>query len=191
MNKKSNMFGLMRNIFRNIILGILDEECPEIMFPDNQIIEIKLLFEDVKLPTRGSDYAAGIDLTAHSFSRIWEGEIVPLVDDSIIIPPQGRCLVKTGLAIVVPEGYYGRVAPRSGLALMNGIDIGAGVIDADFRGEVGIVLFNLGSEPFEVKKGERVAQLICERIVIPTIKEITKLPETERGKKGFGSTGSQ
>jgi dUTP pyrophosphatase len=184
------MFGLVRNIFKNIILGILDEECPEIMFPDNQIIEIKRLFEDVKLPTRGSEYAAGIDLSAHSFSHIEDGDLVSTDEETITIHSGCRCLVKTGLTIVVPEGYYGRIAPRSGLALKNGIDVGAGVIDEDFRGEVGIVLFNFGSKPFEVKKGDRVAQLICERIVIPTIKEITKIPETKRDEKGFGSTGS-
>lgn len=82
------------------------------------------------------------------------------------------------------------MAPRSGLALKKGIDIGAGVIDEDYRGEVGAILFNLNSEPFEVRKGDRIAQFICEHIVYPELEEVDELDNTERGAGGFGSTGS-
>lgn len=90
----------------------------------------------------------------------------------------------------VPEGTYGRVAPRSGLAVKNFIDVGAGVIDQDYRGNVGVVLFNHADVPFEVKKGDRIAQLICEQILYPELIELDTLSETARGEGGFGSTGA-
>lgn len=100
-------------------------------------------------------------------------------------------MIATDLSIIVPAGTYGRVAPRSGLAVKNGISTGAGVIDADYRGEVKIVLFNHSDRDFEVNKGDRIAQLVLEKIVNAEIQEITaeELTETERGSGGFGSTG--
>jgi deoxyuridine 5'-triphosphate nucleotidohydrolase len=90
----------------------------------------------------------------------------------------------------MPEGVYGRVAPRSGLAWKNHIDVGAGVIDADYRGDIGVVLFNHGSEALEVKLHDRVAQLILERHMMgEEVKEVADLDETERGSGGYGSTG--
>ena len=97
--------------------------------------------------------------------------------------------MKTGISIAVPDGCYGRIAPRSGLAVKNYIDVGAGVIDADYRGEVGVVLFNHYDEDFHIKKGDRFAQLILEQIKTPPVKETADLPSTERGEIGFGSTG--
>ena len=90
----------------------------------------------------------------------------------------------------MPHGTYGRVAPRSGLAWKNHIDIGAGVVDEDYRGNVGVVMFNHADVQFEVKRGDRVAQLVCEKIAYPEIEELPSLDDTERGVGGFGSTGT-
>lgn len=125
-------------------------------------------------PTHGSKFAAGHDLySAYDYA----------------IPPKGKQLCFTDIQIACPEGCYGRVAPRSGLANKHFIDVGAGVIDQDYRGNVGVILFNFGSEQFHVKKGDRIAQLILERIYIPELEELQSLDETERGAGGFGSTG--
>ncbi|XP_048193124.1 deoxyuridine 5'-triphosphate nucleotidohydrolase, mitochondrial-like [Perognathus longimembris pacificus] len=125
-------------------------------------------------PTRVSARAAGYDLySAYDYT----------------IPPMEKALVKTDIQIALPSGCYGRVAPRSGLAAKHFIDVRAGVIDEDYRGNVGVILFNFGKEKFEVKKGDRIAQLICERIFYPEIEEIQVLDDTERDSGGFGSTG--
>ena len=138
-------------------------------------VKFKCLSPHAQLPTRGSEKAAGMDLHAA---------------EACTIPPGGRGLVKTGLAVAVPPLTYGRVAPRSGLAYKKGIDVGAGVIDEDYRGEVGVILFNFGEQAFEVKVGDRIAQLILERIVAPPIELVVgELPRTNRGSGGFGSTG--
>ncbi|XP_011783960.1 PREDICTED: deoxyuridine 5'-triphosphate nucleotidohydrolase, mitochondrial isoform X2 [Colobus angolensis palliatus] len=132
------------------------------------------LSEHATAPTRGSPRAAGYDLySAYDYT----------------IPAMEKALVKTDIQIALPSGCYGRVAPRSGLAAKHFIDVGAGVIDEDYRGNVGVVLFNFGKEKFEVKKGDRIAQLICERIFHPEIEEVQALDDTERGSGGFGSTG--
>lgn len=89
-----------------------------------------------------------------------------------MIPPRGRLVVPTDISIAVPHGCYGRVAPRSGLAVKNFIDVGAGVIDEDYRGPLGVVLFNFGEEEFKVKEGDRVAQLVMERIWTPEVVEV-------------------
>ena len=108
-----------------------------------------------------------------------------------MVPAKGRQLVKTDLQVLIPEGCYGRVAPRSGLALKNFIDVGAGVVDSDYRGNVGIVLFNFDDQEFVVRRGDRVAQLICEKIAYPELEEEKEnLVQTERGCNGFGSTGT-
>lgn len=106
------------------------------------------------------------------------------------IPAHGKQVAMTDIQIELPKGCYGRVAPRSGLAAKNFIDVGAGVIDEDYRGNVGVVLFNHADVTFEVKKGDRIAQLICEQIFYPQIVEMQELCETSRGAGGFGSTGT-
>lgn len=106
-----------------------------------------------------------------------------------VVPARGKELVKTDLSIAIPLGTYARVAPRSGLAWKKFIDVGAGVVDYDYRGNVGVILFNHGDEDFEVKKGDRVAQLILEQILTPEVVECDDLEATERGAGGFGSTG--
>ncbi|XP_039256821.1 deoxyuridine 5'-triphosphate nucleotidohydrolase-like [Styela clava] len=137
-------------------------------------LQFAKLSKEATTPTRGSELAAGFDLySAYDYK----------------IPSRGKVLAKTDIQIALPEGCYGRVAPRSGLAHKHFIDVGAGVIDQDYRGNVGVILFNFSDEEFEVKKGARIAQLICERIFIPKLQELDKLDDTVRGEGGFGSTG--
>ncbi|KAF8562883.1 hypothetical protein P879_10248 [Paragonimus westermani] len=138
------------------------------------VLRFKKLSTDATTPTRGSSLAAGYDLyAAHE----------------AVLPPKERGFVKTDIQIALPDGCYGRVAPRSGLALKHGIDVGAGVIDQDYRGNVGVVLFNFGNEEFKINKGDRIAQLICERIFLPELVECESLSITARGANGYGSTG--
>ena len=141
---------------------------------DNVALKWARLSEHAFAPTRGSKFAAGYDL----YSAY-----------DCVIPAKGKMLVKTDIQIALPPGCYGRVAPRSGLAAKHFIDVGAGVIDYDYRGNVGVLLFNFNETDFEVKKGDRIAQLICERIYMPELQELEKLDETVRGDGGFGSTG--
>ncbi|TFK27107.1 dUTP pyrophosphatase [Coprinopsis marcescibilis] len=135
---------------------------------------VKRLSEKAKLPTRGSALSAGYDLYSA---------------EKKIIPAHGKALVDTQISIAVPPGTYGRVAPRSGLASKFMIDTGAGVVDADYRGVLFVLLFNLSDKDFEVNEGDRVAQLIIERIYTPEVQEVQDLEETARGAGGFGSTG--
>ncbi|CAI5495669.1 unnamed protein product, partial [Closterium sp. Naga37s-1] len=107
----------------------------------------------------------------------------------ITVPARGQALVKTDLAVAIPLGTYARVAPRSGLALKHSINVGGGVVDYDYRGNVGVILFNHSDNDFPVKVGDRVAQLILERIMTPDVVEVEELDETTRGAGGFGSTG--
>lgn len=100
-----------------------------------------------------------------------------------------RQLVKTDIAIKLPDQCYGRIAPRSGLALSNFIDVGAGVIDKDYKGNICVLLFNHSNSDFEVKRGHKIAQLICEVILYPDLVEVKDVGESERGTKGFGSSG--
>ncbi|KIX05092.1 deoxyuridine 5'-triphosphate nucleotidohydrolase [Rhinocladiella mackenziei CBS 650.93] len=147
---------------------------PQLTSASQPPLLIKKLSPDATTPTRGSAFAAGYDLYASK---------------SITIPSRGKALVSTDLSIATPEGTYGRVAPRSGLASKHFIDTGAGVIDADYRGEVKVLLFNHGNVDFEVNKGDRIAQLVLERIYTPDIVEVEALEESVRGAGGFGSTG--
>ena len=135
---------------------------------------VKKCRDNAVLPVRKTALAAGYDLSSC---------------EALTIPPKGTALVKTGLIMACPEGTYGRVAPRSGLALKHSIDVGAGVIDADYRGEVGVILFNFGTKDFEIKEGDRIAQLVLEKIELSEVLEVAELDETVRGEGGFGSTG--
>ena len=107
----------------------------------------------------------------------------------IIVPAKGKAIVKTDLAIAIPENTYARIAPRSGLAVKHFIDVGAGVVDYDYRGNVGVVLFNHSENDFTVHQSDRIAQLILEQIAMVPVEEVTELPDSERGAGGFGSTG--
>lgn len=138
------------------------------------MLRVKLLSAKGRLPTKGSAAAAGFDL----YSAV-----------DMTIPAQSRAVVATDISIALPEGTYGRVAPRSGLAVKKFIDVGAGVIDMDYRGPVGVVLFNFGTEAFEIKEGDRIAQLILEQYLSVDAVQVDELDETARGEGGFGSTG--
>jgi len=143
------------------------------------LLRFKKLTENAHAPTRATSGAAGLDLySAYPYS----------------LEPWSKVLVKTDLYICIPDGCYGRIAPRSGLAAKNSIHVGGGVIDSDFRGNICVILFNLGPIPLPIAKGARIAQLIFEKITIPTVvvEDETILlvaASTERGDKGFGSTG--
>ena len=141
-------------------------------------LRIKKLVDNAQVPVKGSEHAAGYDLMSTA---------------DLVIPAKGKGLVPTGISMAIPIGNYGRIAPRSGLAAKNFIDVGAGVIDADYRGEVKVLLFNFGEQEFQVKAGDRVAQLIIEKYTRTEIEEVTEgdLDSTERGEGGFGSTGVQ
>jgi len=136
-------------------------------------LQVKRCHPLAKMPVRGSAEAAGYDLAS--------------CEDKIV-PAHGWTLINTGISIRVPKGTYGRVAPRSGLSL-KGICIGAGVIDRDYGGIVGVVMYNHHSYDFVVEAGARVAQLILEKIETPEVIEVAELSKTERGSGGFGSTG--
>ena len=135
---------------------------------------VKKLVAHAIAPMRATEGSAGYDLSS-------------AVD--AVIPPNGRLAVSTGIAIGLPEGTYGRVAPRSGLAYKFGIDVFAGVIDQDYRGEVKCILYNSGDQPFVIKSGDRIAQLVLEVIKIPDVAVVLEIDDTERGAGGFGSTG--
>lgn len=135
---------------------------------------VKKLAYDAIIPTRGSKDAVGYDL----YSNV-----------DCIIEPNERELVGTGISTSFPDGVYGRVAPRSGLAVKKGINVGAGVIDPDYTGEIKVLLFNHGKDKFVIEKGDRIAQLVLEKCATPEICELELLEETERGGGGFGSTG--
>lgn len=155
---------------------------------DTQFL-VKRLTSTAKIPKRGSKQAAGYDLYAdiagkdHILDNATHDE-----NGECIISQRGSCLVSTGLAVKIPEGYYGRIASRSGLAV-KGIEVGAGVIDADYRGEVKVLLRNFGTESLKINHGDRVAQLILEKITTPYPIEVEDLDDTTRGVGGFGSTG--
>ena len=138
------------------------------------MLQVKRLKDSSKLPSRGSEFSAGYDLYA---------------SESVVVKSKNRALVPTGIAISVPLGTYGRIAPRSGLAVKHGINVGAGVIDLDFRGELMIAIFNHGNADYTINAGDRVAQLILEKIDTPAVLEVKELQKTTRGTSGFGSTG--
>lgn len=139
-------------------------------------LRVKRLTPTARIPTRGSERAIGLDLYAD------------LPDGWTVIHPHQTLLIPTGIAPSIPSGYYGRVAPRSGVSL-KGIALGAGVIDTDYRGEIGVVAHNVSTYPITIEHGMRVAQLIMERADILPVEEVDDLDATARGDAGFGSTG--
>ena len=139
-------------------------------------LRVQCLRGNAVLPIRGSEGVVGYDLSASS---------------DCIIPSRGKGIVETGLAVSLPPGVYARIAPRSGLAIRNFIDVGAGVVDSDYRGEIKVVLFNHSAEDFAVKAGDQIAQLILERIETPQVKKVAALDDTNCVAGGFGSTGTK
>jgi dUTP pyrophosphatase len=138
------------------------------------LLHFKRLDPQATLPTRGSQSSAGLDIYSL---------------EDVTIGPGGRSLARTGLSVAVPQGFYGRVAPRSGLAVKQGLDVLAGVIDSDYRGELLCLLYNTGDTPITLPAQSKICQLIIEKIVTPEAVWSDDLSETTRGAGGFGSTG--
>jgi dUTP pyrophosphatase len=144
------------------------------------VIELELLRlahgQGLPLPARATEHAAGLDVVAAA---------------DVTLAPGGRHAVATGFALAIPHGFEVQVRPRSGLALKHGITClnTPGTIDSDYRGEVKVILANLGLEPFEVRRGERIAQLVPAPVLSANFREVVVLSETSRGAGGFGSTG--
>jgi dUTP pyrophosphatase len=132
-----------------------------------------------KLPQYMTPHAAGMDLCA-----CLEGK-------EVVLQPGQRQLIPTGIAIALPEGFEAEVRPRSGLALQHGVTLlnTPGTIDADYRGEIGCIVINLGKEPFVIKDGDRIAQLVIHQVCRAELEEIEELPASSRGGGGFGHTG--
>ena len=138
-------------------------------------INVKKLSENAIIPTQGTKFAAGYDLYA--------------AEDATIVCGT-RKLVKTNISMEITPGYYGRIAPRSGLAYKSGIDVLAGVIDSDYRGDIGVILYNTDKNiNFEIKKGDRIAQIIFEACYSATLNTVENLDNTLRQAGGYGSTG--
>jgi len=136
--------------------------------------------EDLPLPSYESEFAAGMDLRA-------------AVQEPIELQPGKRKLIPTGLQMALPKGYEAQIRPRSGLAYRNGITMlnTPGTIDADYRGELKVLAVNLGTDPFVIRHGDRLAQMVIAPVIQADVREVDVLSETERGDGGFGSTGVQ
>ncbi|PHR92951.1 MAG: dUTP diphosphatase [Robiginitomaculum sp.] len=145
-------------------------------------IELKKLdnFEDLALPAYETDLAAGVDMRAAIEA-----------DAPLVLAPGSRALLPTGLAMALPAGYEAQIRPRSGLAYKHGISVvnAPGTIDADYRGEVKILLINHGTEPFTIHRGDRIAQMVIAPVTQANFEVVTTLSETARGSGGYGSTG--
>ena len=146
----------------------------------NPTVQIQTLphGEGIDLPFYATTHAAGADLRA-------------AVAEDVTIAPGTHALIKTGFAMALPDNYEAQIRPRSGLALKHGITVlnSPGTIDADYRGEIGVILINHGSEPFTVRRGDRIAQMIIAPFVQANFQAVESLSETERGSGGFGSSG--
>lgn len=144
---------------------------------------------EISIRLKRLDHGAGLPLPAYATAHAAGLDVVAAED--VTLAPGARHAVATGFAIAIPEGYEVQVRPRSGLALKNGITClnTPGTIDADYRGEVKVILANLGSDSFEVKRGERIAQLVPAAVQRAAFDEVGELDETARGAGGFGSTG--
>ena len=162
--------------FKALIDGFSDQISRVVEYPQ---VPVKLLTPTSKMPTRGSKLAIGLDLYSDDLG------VKP-----IQIYPGTRRMIPTGVSMAIPKGYYGRVAPRSGLALKHGIDVLAGVIDADYRGQINVILQNNDShDTFYVESHMRIAQIIFERADMLDLIQVDDLDATDRGEGACGSTG--
>jgi dUTP pyrophosphatase len=161
-------------------MGGVMKEYQHIRRPENQekYKTIKVRIKGKFIPQYKSEQAAGCDLFAD-------------IEKDIVIEPRDFCTIPTGISIEIPQGYEAQVRPRSGLAKNHGIGIvnSPGTIDADYRGEVKVILYNLGSSPFRVKNRDRIAQLVFSRVERAEFESVKQLDKTERGEGGFGHTG--
>ena len=137
-------------------------------------IKVKKLSEDAIIPTRANSTDAGLDLYS---------------TQDLIVLKKTRAMIRTNISLEIPEGYYGRIAPRSGLAWKHGIDVFAGVVDSSYRGPINVILYNSCANDFKISKGDRIAQLIIEKHYNFPIEVVEELSDTNRGSGGFGSTG--
>jgi dUTP pyrophosphatase len=137
-------------------------------------LQVLLGSDTSQLPSRGSEFAAGLDLYA---------------SEDFLVLSRDRAMIDTGICVCIPEGCYGRVAPRSSLAAKHGLDVGAGVCDSDYRGPIKVILFNHSGKDYQVKQGDRIAQMIITPYVKVKVVKVEELKETDRGHGGFGSTG--
>jgi dUTP pyrophosphatase len=137
-------------------------------------------------------HAAGLDLPSYATAASAGLDLVAAVERTLTLLPGGRALIPTGIAIALPAGYEAQVRPRSGLALKHGVTVlnSPGTIDADYRGEIGVILANLGDGPFDITRGARVAQLVIAPVARAAWNEVAALSQTARGSGGFGSTGT-
>ena len=144
------------------------------------LIRVRDDCRDVPVPRYMSEHASGMDVCA-------------AVAEPVVIPPGGRELVPAGFHMALPPGYEAQVRPRSGLAAKSGILVvnSPGTIDADYRGEVKIILGNFGSEPFTVRRGDRIAQIVIQPVIRAELRQVDALPDSARGHGGFGHTGTQ
>ncbi|MBD1399294.1 dUTP diphosphatase [Pelovirga terrestris] len=145
----------------------------------NPVIEIKRIKPSAQLPRYMTHLSAGMDICAEP-------------DEPILLAPGERCLISTGIAVAIPVGFEIQVRPRSGLAINHGIALvnSPGTIDADYRGEIKIIVINHGRDVFEIKPGDRIAQLVVAPVVQAQLLEVSNLDSTERGSGGFGHTGT-
>jgi dUTP pyrophosphatase len=134
---------------------------------------------DLPLPAYATAQSAGIDLLA-------------AVETTVVLEPAARAMIPTGVAIALPEGHEAQVRPRSGLAARHGVTVlnSPGTIDADYRGEIAVILVNLGDAPFAIERGARIAQMVVAPVDTVVWREVERLPQTERAAGGFGSTGT-
>jgi len=137
-------------------------------------LRIKKLHDDAIIPKRAYPSDAGLDLF--------------LCGEAKICHAGTRTILPTGVSLAIPNGYYGRIAPRSGLSVRYGLDVMAGVVDASYRGEVKVVIFNSDERPVSFSNGDSIAQLIIERIALPEVVSVKSLDDTERGENGWGSS---
>jgi len=168
----------MENIVDTILIGgsfyLLFKFFTNYKFFSEPKLYVKFNHKDAIMPFRATKESAGVDLFSCENGNI---------------EPHSKKMIDIGLSVKIPEGYYGRIAPRSGLAVRHSIDVGAGVIDSDYRGNINVILFNHGDERFKYNKGDKLAQLIIEKIALVEPVSIEYLDYTERGINGFGSTG--
>jgi len=177
------------------ILAIVDIQLAIKRKDDNMKINCTLNDPNTPLPKYESEYASGMDLRAWKYSYPYDlGKVYDFKKEGfnkgLWLRPMERVLIKTGLHIELPKGMEAQIRPRSGLALKHGVTVAnsPGTVDSDYRGEVGVILINLSQDPFQINKGDRIAQLIFARVEHCELNVVNKLSETVRGEGGFGST---
>lgn len=149
--------------------------------------------DNIKVALTTLPHAEGIPLPAYATEQSAGMDLCAAIDAPMTLTPGGRALVPTGLAIALPAGFEAQVRPRSGLALKNGVTVlnSPGTVDADYRGEIKVILANLGTEAFTIERGMRIAQMVIARHSTAAWEVVAELDETARGAGGFGSTGTR